>query len=298
MTLAHSDGIRTTDIIRPGSRRDAGLVTRLLDTGRRIYCTLDPDQIAHWPEQTMSLLWLRGQTLLGAVIWDRVYQFTGTVRLFAIRYSDDQPLFLRHVIPRAERLLTHSRIVWSSLESPNDWLMKCLTAVGYVLHSRLVLYQKVGASLPPSHLHASSLLTRQAKSSDLAGVLELDGQIFDPLWQLDSRFLRDAIGQGYHIQVAERDGHVVGYLIAQRQGAAAQITRLGVAPSHRDCGIGSLLVANIITLLAQQGVSSFWLNTQAENHAARHLYESLGFGLLDEPYELWVKNLVMGASSF
>ena len=52
---------------------------------------------------------------------------------------------------------------------------------------------------------------------------------------------------------------------------------LEVSPDHRQCGIATCLVSNVLTDLRQQGVAIVEAQTMQNNDAALGLYQKLGF---------------------
>jgi ribosomal protein S18 acetylase RimI-like enzyme len=78
--------------------------------------------------------------------------------------------------------------------------------------------------------------------------------------------------------VAERDGHVLGYVAVERQAdGGGYIDFLGVDPAHRRQGIGAQLVRAGVASLAELGCERFDLTVRVANTGARALYASLGF---------------------
>lgn len=89
--------------------------------------------------------------------------------------------------------------------------------------------------------------------------------------------LRDCLEAGFEFLVAERDGVVVGYVIAIRAADEAEILNLCVASTARRAGTGSALVRAIIGRLAALGARHVYLEVRSSNAAARRLYEREGF---------------------
>jgi ribosomal-protein-alanine N-acetyltransferase len=89
--------------------------------------------------------------------------------------------------------------------------------------------------------------------------------------------LRDCLAAGFEFLVAERDGVVVGYVIAIRAADEAEILNLCVASTARRAGTGSALVRAIIGRLAALGARHVYLEVRSSNAAARRLYEREGF---------------------
>lgn len=90
------------------------------------------------------------------------------------------------------------------------------------------------------------------------------------------------------ICIAERDGRAVGFCCAQVTESmcypekSGEITELYVQPDARRLGIASALVRFAEQQCVDRGASELRLLTGRTNHAARALYESLGFSADDE----------------
>jgi ribosomal-protein-alanine acetyltransferase len=76
-------------------------------------------------------------------------------------------------------------------------------------------------------------------------------------------------------------GQVVGYAVAWFVGDDGELLTVGTEPSLRRRGIGRALVEVLQRSTRQRGVRSLTLEVRADNLAAQHLYEALGFELLD-----------------
>lgn len=281
--------------------RDADLIVRLLESGRRTYSVLEADQVARLLEQTPSVLWLRGQTLLGAAVFDRSLRFTATASLLAVRYRDDQAPFFRHILPCAEEALVRFRAHWACIICPDDWLIGPLRGCGYAPHTHLVTYRETShtdnSSLVRCALEHHPFSVRKADRNDVSALLFLDSEVFEPFWQLDEQFMRRAI-QADYLLVATRGERMVGYILAQKHGNNAHIARLGVSSIDRRRGVGACLITHTIGDLVRQGASHFWLETQENNLISRRFYEKLGFRLIGKPRELWAKSLSANIANF
>lgn len=89
--------------------------------------------------------------------------------------------------------------------------------------------------------------------------------------------LQECLAAGLDFLVAERDGRVVGYVVAMRAADEAEILNLCVAPAARRAGTGRALVRAILERVAAHGVRAAYLEVRDSNHAARRLYEGEGF---------------------
>ena len=85
--------------------------------------------------------------------------------------------------------------------------------------------------------------------------------------------------------VAESNGQRVGCVFLIRNAddpQSAQIRCLIVTPPARGLGIGRALVAQCLNFAQQAGYPKIMLWTNAMLHAARHIYEKVGFELVSE----------------
>ena len=81
--------------------------------------------------------------------------------------------------------------------------------------------------------------------------------------------------------VAERDGRIVGEGIAllrhHKQSLSGRAYSLAVDPAHRGQRIGERLMKAMVDELRHRGVRRCYLEVEATNASAVHLYERLGF---------------------
>ncbi len=70
---------------------------------------------------------------------------------------------------------------------------------------------------------------------------------------------------------------IIGTVGLQVIGGDGEISNVAVMPEFRGRGIARRLLETAIAKAREQGVKDFTLEVRASNHAAIHLYESLGF---------------------
>jgi ribosomal-protein-alanine N-acetyltransferase len=68
-----------------------------------------------------------------------------------------------------------------------------------------------------------------------------------------------------------------GFILCQMGSEQVEILTFGVHPSAQRLGIGEALVQKVTTVAALAGALNVFLEVAADNHAARALYEKLGF---------------------
>jgi ribosomal protein S18 acetylase RimI-like enzyme len=93
-------------------------------------------------------------------------------------------------------------------------------------------------------------------------------------------------GIGY---LAMEGGHgygIAGVLLEQKDGTCANLVSMWVAPTHRKCGAGRLLVNEIADWSRRRGVHVMRLMVTSSNESAMQFYQRLGFSRTGrtEPY--------------
>jgi ribosomal protein S18 acetylase RimI-like enzyme len=81
--------------------------------------------------------------------------------------------------------------------------------------------------------------------------------------------------------VAERDGRVVGTVMAGYEGHRGWINYLGVDPDCQRQGVGRALMAEAERLLREVGCPKINLQVRATNAAAIEFYRRIGYALDD-----------------
>ncbi len=76
--------------------------------------------------------------------------------------------------------------------------------------------------------------------------------------------------------VAEQEGGVVGYMIAEVEGIDGLIVSIAVSPEHRNRGIGSLLMREALESLCNRA-RRINLQVSAENMVAITFYRKFSF---------------------
>jgi ribosomal protein S18 acetylase RimI-like enzyme len=77
--------------------------------------------------------------------------------------------------------------------------------------------------------------------------------------------------------VAERDGLVVGALIAASDGWRGNMYRLTVAPAHRRCGVAQALVRDGERRLRERGTARITALVARDDPTARGFWASAGY---------------------
>ncbi len=123
---------------------------------------------------------------------------------------------------------------------------------------------------------AQEVFLRPLVVSDLSAVLKIEHASFPCPWKPE--FFLSEINNPYaRLVVAERAGEVVGYCCCWLVADEVHILDVAVHPDHRRCGIGKLLLQEILAEARQNGACSASLEVRASNLPAIALYQALGF---------------------
>lgn len=125
------------------------------------------------------------------------------------------------------------------------------------------------------------VLIRKFKISDYDQVinlwqlcqLPLKPQGRDSRWQLEQQIKLDQI----IFLVAEKEGKVIGTVLASHDGRKGWINRLAVHPDARRQGLGTQLIKKAEEELEKQGLILLAALIEEENSASRDLFVRLGY---------------------
>lgn len=106
---------------------------------------------------------------------------------------------------------------------------------------------------------------------------ELEKACFaEEAWSLESigDLLQASIRQGFLLQDNDQ---AIGYVILTCFDHEAEIERIGIAPSHRQKGLGKYLLLNVLDFLE---IERCFLDVSVVNSGAIKLYESCAFQVI------------------
>lgn len=123
---------------------------------------------------------------------------------------------------------------------------------------------------------ATSVQIRWMIRRDMAEVLHIERDSFEYHWT-EEDFLsclrqRNCIGM-----VAERDGHVVGFMIYELHKTRLHILNFAVSPGYRRTAVGAQMVEKLINKLSQQRRHEISLEVRETNLAAQLFFQEQGF---------------------
>lgn len=117
---------------------------------------------------------------------------------------------------------------------------------------------------------------RQGVPADARKLVAIERRSFGDPWSEAS--FRESLGAAWSFGlVAEREGEIVGYLIAREAAGTGEILNLAVDPSQRRAGIARALLDAGLALLRRRRVDEVFLEVRLSNEAAQTLYRGAGF---------------------
>jgi ribosomal-protein-alanine N-acetyltransferase len=120
------------------------------------------------------------------------------------------------------------------------------------------------------------ILIRKFRPADLNRVYEIECKSFkDPYNVLFLLNLYELYSETF--LVAEKNGVVVGYVIARQVDGKGHVIAIAVEPKHRCQGIGKALMEAIMRIFESVGVREVFLEVRVSNIPAIKFYENLGF---------------------
>lgn len=114
-----------------------------------------------------------------------------------------------------------------------------------------------------------------AEESHLDGIAELERLSFSEPWSRESLTL--LLREGGLAVVACKDGRVLAYGGMTYVLDEGSVTNIATHPNFRRQGLGRAVTERMLLEARQRGLSHVFLEVRESNHAARALYEGLGF---------------------
>jgi ribosomal-protein-alanine N-acetyltransferase len=116
---------------------------------------------------------------------------------------------------------------------------------------------------------------RAMTAADIESVIAIEKAAYQYPWA--ESIFRDCLRVGYCCRVIEGDGVIVGYALMSIGANEAHILNICVEPTLRRQGLGRRMLDHLIETALEQSVHTMYLEVRLSNHAARRLYDSMGF---------------------
>jgi DNA-binding MarR family transcriptional regulator/GNAT superfamily N-acetyltransferase len=151
----------------------------------------------------------------------------------------------------------------------------------------------VGGLLGDRAEAAPAFMLRAHRPGDMGWVTQRHGQLYSEEYGLNhkmeayvaevvAKFLRDFDPAREHCWIAEQDGAPIGSVfLVKESDTIARLRLLIVEPRARGLGVGRRLVEECVRFARQAGYREVTLWTHSILIAARRIYDSLGFEIVD-----------------
>ena len=180
-----------------------------------------------------------------------------------------------------------SQLAWLTAE---EWPQPYMADLGFYVGSEIETYVKEDRQLPEAR-KIDGLTIRQAYSTDLDTLAELEAAAFAPMWRHSSHALAVARPQSLSFDVALLDDEIVAYQLSAKAESGAHLVRITVDPEKQRLGIGSALFLHAFAGYYRQGYTTVSLNTQVENVASQKLYLKFGFKASQQRLPIWMMDI-------
>jgi len=126
---------------------------------------------------------------------------------------------------------------------------------------------------------------RPMLAADLEEIMTIEHRSYPYPWT--RLIFNDCLRAGYCCWVCERQGVIEGYGVTSIAAGESHLLNLCVRPESLQQGIGRKLLLHLISLARRQNAEMMFLEVRPTNHAARALYESMGFNELGSRREYY-----------
>ncbi len=141
----------------------------------------------------------------------------------------------------------------------------------------------------------SAVTVREMKLEDTAAVAELEHQIFTDAWS--EKAVQETLENPQTVcLVAEKMGHIAGYLLVYTADDEADIARLATIEEMRRFGVGTDLIHALDLICWENQIQIILLDVRESNEAAKAFYAKLGFtqdGVREKYYQDPVENAIL-----
>jgi ribosomal-protein-alanine N-acetyltransferase len=128
-------------------------------------------------------------------------------------------------------------------------------------------------------VEGDGVVLREYREGDLEAMYALDLVCFEPVFRFSRRAMRRfAESAGAVTVLAEVEGDLAGFAIAQLEGEVGYVVTLDVAPAWRRRGLARRLMEEAETRVKAAAGVAMELHVFVGNVAAVGLYEGMGYG--------------------
>jgi ribosomal protein S18 acetylase RimI-like enzyme len=257
---------------------DISSLSFLVNNAEYIYRHLDWRTPIDWIGAEPFLAIEKHHRMLAALACPREHYKVGWIRLFAfLNWTTPELETAWNQLFQAlvEAIRPSSEFYLAGL-GLHPWFTALMRSSGFYHRQDIVVLQWLG-DLPSKRPLPSEVQIRPMRTGDLAKVLVVDNQAFDPLWHHSKTEIELAFQQAAYATVAELNGEVIAYQVSTGSPFHAHLARLAVEPGLQRLSIGYNLVNDLLVHFHVQGIPNITVNTQSDNPSSLALYQKIGF---------------------
>ena len=117
--------------------------------------------------------------------------------------------------------------------------------------------------------------TRPMTESDLDQIMEVELRIYPHPWT--KGIFSDCIKVGYKCRVLENENVIIGYSVMSVAVNEVHLLNISIDSIQQNQGFGREFVIQMCDLAKESKADTMLLEVRPSNHAAVHLYNSIGF---------------------
>lgn len=167
----------------------------------------------------------------------------------------------------------------------DPWLVPFLVERGFLPSGQIIALRRPSVSLTAEVDHRYQV--RCARAEDVEAIVAVDWAAFEPLWRNGAQTIREFLAQMPYFLVSTVGGRIVAYICGTSYGKVGHVVRLAVHKQLQRRGIGTMLMHELLTRMAEEGVRGLTLNTQLDNYGSQAFYRSLGFYATQKPASVY-----------
>lgn len=278
-------------VIRPYERRDLSATRDLVYYNFHAHTHLDWQTVDEFLREDPPLLWVayRGTKLVGVLGASDVLRHTCWLRIAAAEDSDRPKFILREMWSHMCSTLRQEGAHTVAVLVLRDWFESLLREFQFTYIEDVVTLRRYGRYFP-SHGSEQPHI-RRMELEDVSMVKRIDHLAFTPPWQMSKSEVRQGVRIASYGTLASVDGQPVGYQITTKHGMNGHLARLAVLPDAQGQGVGSALMADMLTWFEQRNILSVTVNTQASNIRSQKLYEKYQFQRNGYDLPVWMTQI-------
>ena len=276
--------------LRTLKKADATAIRRILGTSEYLHYRVDGDELTRvlaalpavgaFSVPAGPLGRVTGGTLQAFLLVNWLVPTGAWIGGFGVTWSEGLRFerYLDALLPALERACRARgapNLYYSGGDLDSDWLREPLQARRFELVSVLRSYDKAGFAVPSTG--NQEVRVRPFTRADVAGVVAVEREAFDSLWQHDAASFLDVAAHYPYFVVAEDASGIAGYQFNTLDAGLGYLVRIAVHPRVAGQGVGTRLMAEAVRYFERCGVRKILLNSEEQNTRAHALYERFGF---------------------